>query len=99
MFNSIKKDLKRRNLHKKYEQKRLILQTLINTNTIDPSLRLEFVKKLNNLPRNSSKIRLKNRCVLTGRGKGVSRFTRLSRIKFRELAYTNQLAGWVKTSW
>lgn len=99
MFNSIKKDLKRRTLYKKYEKKRLLLQTLINTNAIDPALRLEFVNKLNKLPRNSSKIRIKNRCVLTGRGKSVSRFTRLSRIKFRELAYNNQLTGWIKTSW
>lgn len=99
MFNSIKRDLKRRHLYKKYEKKRLLLQALINTESIDPILRLEFVKKLNKLPRNSSKVRVKNRCVLSGRGKSISRFCRISRIKFRELAHHGQLLGWIKASW
>lgn len=51
------------------------------------------------LPRNSSPVRLKNRCVATGRGRGFLRDFGLSRIKFRELANDGEIPGVRKSSW
>jgi small subunit ribosomal protein S14 len=55
--------------------------------------------KLAELPRNSSKVRVKHRCDLTGRSRSVYRKFRLSRIALRELASTGQIPGMVKASW
>ena len=55
--------------------------------------------KLNDLPRNSSSIRYRNRCKLTGRTRGVYRKFGLSRIKIRELSMSGDLPGVVKSSW
>lgn len=54
---------------------------------------------LNKLPRNSSPIRLKNRCQVTGRPRGFMRKFNLSRIAFRELAHKGHLPGIKKASW
>ena len=54
---------------------------------------------LSKLPKNSSKIRIKNRCVLTGRSKGVFRYFKLSRIQLRQLTLEGNIPGYSKTSW
>ena len=54
---------------------------------------------LQKLPKNASPVRLKNRCALTGRGKGYMRDFGLSRIKFRELANEGKIPGVRKSSW
>ena len=54
---------------------------------------------LDMLPRNSSKVRLRNRCNITGRGKGFIRMFGISRIKFRELASDGKIPGVRKASW
>jgi small subunit ribosomal protein S14 len=51
------------------------------------------------LPRNSAPVRMRNRCVLTGRSRGYMRKFGLSRIKFRELALRGEIPGVVKASW
>ena len=51
------------------------------------------------MPRNSSPTRIRNRCELTGRPRGVYRKFKLSRIALRELASTGQIPGMVKSSW
>ena len=51
------------------------------------------------LPRDSSKVRLRNRCNITGRGKGYMRMFGISRIKFRELASNGKIPGVTKASW
>ena len=61
--------------------------------------RLKFQNKLNELPRNSSNIRYRNRCKLTGRTRGVYRKFGLSRIKIRELSMSGNLPGMIKSSW
>ena len=61
--------------------------------------RLILQKKLKELPRNTSPIRIRNRCELTGRTRGVYRKFRLSRIKIRELSMAGALPGVVKSSW
>jgi small subunit ribosomal protein S14 len=54
---------------------------------------------LDKLPKNASPVRLKNRCGLTGRGKGYIRFFGISRVKFRELASDGKIPGVKKSSW
>ena len=54
---------------------------------------------LDKLPKNSSKVRLRNRCALTGRGRGFIRMFGVSRIKFRDLATEGKIPGVTKSSW
>ena len=54
---------------------------------------------LDKLPRNSSKVRLRNRCQLTGRPRGYVRMFGISRIKFRDLASEGKIPGVTKASW
>ena len=61
--------------------------------------RLKLQSKLNEPPRNSSHVRIRNRCKLTGRTRGTYRKFGLSRIKLRELSMSGSLPGVVKSSW
>ena len=99
MANFIQRDKKRRFLYSKYELKRLELLSLIQDLTVSKEIRYKSLQELNRLPRNSSPIRIKNRCVLTGRGHSVLSFCSLSRLKFRELAAQGILMGVTKASW
>lgn len=99
MSNSIQRDKKKRLLVLKHELKRLELMSLVHDLTLSKDVRYKILRKLNKLPRNSSRNRIKNRCILTGRGHSVLRFCGLSRIKFRELAAQGLLMGITKASW
>ena len=99
MANFIQKDNKRRQLVLKNESKRLEFKCIIKNLSLPKQVRYEYVSKLNNLNRNSSQIRVRNRCILTGRGRSIYSFCRLSRLKFRELAAQGGLAGIKKSSW
>ena len=97
--SSIQKNLNRKKIVKKYSIKRLKLKKQIMKKDLSMEERLKIQSKLNDLPRNSSKIRIRNRCKLTGRTRGVYRKFGLSRIKIRELSMTGALPGVVKSSW
>ena len=97
--SSIQKNINRRKLVKKFKNQRLLLKNKIKQKDLSMEERLILQKKLNELPRNSSQIRIRNRCELTGRTRGVYRKFRLSRIKFRELSMIGALPGVVKSSW
>ena len=99
MSNSIQRDKKRRILFLNNELKRLELRSLIQDLKISKDVRYKTLRELNKLPRNSSKVRIKNRCILTGRGHSVYRFCSLYRLKFRELASQGLLMGITKSSW
>ena len=99
MTNIVNRDQKRRNLFLKNELKRIQYKSIIKNLFISGDKKDEYVLKFNKIKRNSSKVRVKNRCVLTGRGKAVYRFCRLSRIRFRELASQGLLLGVSKSSW
>ena len=99
MFNSIKRDQKIRCLVKNLELKRLGYKYLINCFFLDKSIRNLYIYKLNDLSRNTSKTRLKNRCVISGRSRSVLNFCKLSRICLRELANNGLVSGIVKSSW
>ena len=99
MKNIVKRDQKRRHLFFKNELKRLQYKSLIKNYKIPGETKEKCVSKLNKIPRNSSRVRVKNRCILTGRGKAVYSFCRLSRIRFRELSSQGLLLGITKSSW
>ena len=95
----VQRDLKRRKLYSKYKAKRENLLSKSKDNTLSTEERFEARLRLAQLPRNSSKNRIRNRCLLTGRPRGVYRKFGLSRIAFRDLASDGKLPGVVKSSW
>ena len=98
-LSSVQKNQNRLKLIEKFNNKRKILKKKIMDKTISIEERLKLQNKLNDLPRNSSSIRYRNRCKLTGRTRGVYRKFGLSRIKIRELSMSGDLPGVVKSSW
>ena len=97
--SSIQKNLNRRNIVKKFSKKRQSLKKQIMKKNLSIEERFKIQSKLNELPRDSSKIRVRNRCKLTGRTRGVYRKFVLSRIKIRELSMSGALPGVIKSSW
>ena len=97
--SSIQKNLNRKKIVKKFNNRRQALKKKIMLKNLPIEERFKIQSKLNELPRDSSKIRLRNRCELTGRTRGVYRKFGLSRIKIRELSMTGALPGVVKSSW
>ena len=98
-LSSIQKNLFRQKLIKKYKTKRKALKSKINDKNISLEERISYQNKLNDLPRNGSSIRYRNRCEVTGRPRGNYRKFGLSRIKLRELSMSGDLPGVVKSSW
>ena len=80
-------------------QKRKDLKQIIMNKSIPMDERFQAQMKLNNMPRDGSSIRVRNRCLITGRPRGNYRKFKMSRIAFRELASTGQIPGIVKSSW
>lgn len=99
MTNRLYRDQTRRRLYAAYEFERLYFLCLQNDLKLPRFLRYRAAQLLNRLPRNSSRVRITNRCILTGRSHSVLRFCRLSRVKFRELALQGVLPGITKSSW
>jgi small subunit ribosomal protein S14 len=97
--SSIQKNLNREYIVKKFFNKRQSLKKEIMKKDISIEERFKIQSKLNELPRDSSKVRVRNRCKLTGRTRGVYRKFGLSRIKLRELSMSGDLPGVVKSSW
>ena len=97
--SSVQKNDLRQTLIKKFRSKRNELKNKIMDKNISLQERIALQNKLNDLPRNSSHIRHRNRCKLTGRARGVYRKFGLSRIKVRELSMTGDLPGMIKSSW
>ena len=98
-LSSIQKNLFRKKLIKKFKFKRELLKSKIKDKNISLEERISLQNKLNDLPRNGSSIRHRNRCEITGRPRGNYRKFGLSRIKLRELSMTGDLPGVVKSSW
>ena len=97
--SSIQKNLKRKLMVKQYKLRRLDLKNKIKNKDLNLEERIKLQSKLNDLPRDSSRIRVRNRCELTGRSRGVYRKFCLSRIKLRELSMSGSLPGVTKASW
>jgi small subunit ribosomal protein S14 len=97
--SSVERNNKRRRMVKAAANKRAKLKAIImNRNTPDEE-RYAAVVKLAEVPRNSSKVRIRNRCELTGRPRATFRKFKLARNKLREYASKGMIPGMVKSSW
>ncbi len=97
--SSIARNRKRERMVEKYAKKRADLKAVIaNPDTSDEEF-YEAQRKLTKLPRNSSYVRLRNRCNVTGRPRAHIRKFGLSRLTFRELASSGQIPGVTRSSW
>ncbi|KAG2672345.1 hypothetical protein I3760_13G035700 [Carya illinoinensis] len=92
-------DHQRRQMAAKFELKRKLFKAFLRDPDLPAEVREQQQYKLAKLPRNSSFTRLRNRCIFTGRPRGVYQFFRMSRIVFRELASRGALNGVKKASW
>ena len=97
--SAIQRNLKRIKMNNRYEKKRTELRKIIKDKKLTLAERFEAQLKLNKLPKNSSKIRIRNRCEITGRPHGVYRKLRISRIALREMASSGKIPGMTKSSW
>ena len=95
----INRELKRELLAKKYKGKRDAFNAIINDSKRSDEERMEARLKLQQLPRNSSPSRQRNRCELTGRPRGTYRKFGLARNKLREAVMSGLVPGMVKGSW
>ena len=97
--SSIEKNKRRRRLVAKYAARREALKATTNDSSLPQEERFAARLKLAALPRNSAKVRVRNRCDLTGRPRGYYRKFNMSRIALRELASAGLVPGVVKSSW
>ena len=97
--SSIQKNLKRIKLAEKFLKKRQNLKKIIKNKKLPLEERFAAQLKLAKLPRNSAKIRIRNRCEITGRPHGVYRKLKISRIALRQLASSGKIPGMTKSSW
>tara|TARA_B100001167_G_C16507523_1_gene184124 strand:- start:37 stop:342 length:306 start_codon:yes stop_codon:yes gene_type:complete len=97
--SSIQRNLKRIRLAKKFLEKRENLKKIIKNKKLPLEERFAAQLKLAKIPRNSAKIRIRNRCEITGRPHGVYRKLRISRIALRDLASKGKIPGMTKSSW
>ena len=97
--SSINKNNKRIKLSNKFFKKRQALKKIIMNKNLTLEERFKAQQKLSNLPRNSAKSRVMNRCQITGRPHGVYRKLKISRIALRQLGLQGKIPGMVKSSW
>ena len=97
--SAIQRNLKRIKLVKKFLKKRANLKKIIKNKKLPLEERFAAQLKLAKVPRNSSKVRIRNRCEITGRPHGVYRKLRISRIALRDLASKGKIPGMTKSSW
>ena len=97
--SAIQRNLKRIKLVKKFFKKRESLKKIIKNKKLPLEERFAAQLKLAKVPRNSSKVRIRNRCEITGRPHGVYRKLKISRIALRELASQGKIPGMTKSSW
>ena len=97
--SAIERNRKRARMARKYEAQRIRLKEIADNRDLPMEERFQARLKLAKLPRNSAKVRVQNRCEVTGRPRGVYRKFKMSRIALRELASNGQVPGMVKSSW
>lgn len=97
--SAVNKNQRRARLVKRYADKRARLKAAAQDRSAAPEERFQAYLKLAELPRNSSKVRLRNRCQVSGRPRGNYRKFKMSRIALRDLASAGQVPGVVKSSW
>ena len=97
--SAVEKNNRRRRLVDQFAAKRKVLKAVVMDRSRDPEERFDATLKLAEMPRNGARVRIRNRCLLTGRPRGYYRKFGLSRIALRDLASEGQIPGVVKSSW
>jgi small subunit ribosomal protein S14 len=97
--SAIQKDKNRRKLVAQYAAKRVRLKAIADNRDLPIEERFQARLKLAEMPRNGAKIRIRNRCEVTGRPRAFYRKFKMSRIALRDLGSTGQVPGLVKSSW
>ncbi|XP_047138965.1 small ribosomal subunit protein uS14 [Hydra vulgaris] len=94
-----RRDMKRRELFKEFEFERSSLRAIAKSDILPASVKMRASEDLANLPRDSSITRIRHRCTLTDRARGVVIKYRISRIKFRDYADKGLISGYTRSSW
>ncbi len=97
--SAVQRNLKRIKMAKKFQNKRKKLKAIINNRKLPLNERFAAQLKLSKLPKNSARIRIRNRCEITGRPHGVYRKLKISRIALRQMASSGKIPGMTKSSW
>ena len=97
--SAIEKNRKRTRMVKKYALRRQKLKAIAKDQTLPAEDRFGARLKLAEMPRNSSPVRVRNRCEISGRPRGFYRKFKISRIALRDLASSGYIPGMVKSSW
>nr|YP_009310477.1 ribosomal protein S14 [Pyramimonas parkeae]AOT98962.1 ribosomal protein S14 [Pyramimonas parkeae] len=99
MKNNKQIDQYRRKLFSKNEVKRLLYKAIAKDMSLNKKIREKAACKLMSYPKNASITRLRNRCIITGRSRGIYQKFKLSRLNFRRLAVKGLIPGIFKASW
>ena len=97
--SAIQKNLKRMKMVNKFEKKRIKLKKIIMNKKLELAERFAAQLKLDKLPKNSSRVRIRNRCGVSGRPHGYYRKLKISRIALRDMASSGKIPGIIKSSW
>ena len=97
--SAIQKNLKRMKMVNKFEKKRIKLKKIIMNKKLELAERFAAQLKLDKLPKNSSRVRIRNRCGISGRPHGYYRKLKISRIALRDMASSGKIPGIIKSSW
>ena len=97
--SAVNKNDKRIKLSNRLYSKREKLKKIVMNKKLPLEERFKAQQKLSKLPRNSSRVRVRNRCQITGRPHGVYRKLKISRIALRQLGLQGKIPGLVKSSW
>ena len=98
-LSSVNKNNRRIKLSEKFSKRREKLKKIIMDKKLPLEERFKAQQKLSQMPRNSAKIRVMNRCKITGRPHGVYRKLKISRIALRDLGLAGLIPGMTKSSW
>ncbi len=97
--SSIEKEKRReKTVKQKWEKRQALKQTAADMNLSEEERHAARIA-INKMPRDSSRVRLRNRCLLTGRARGYIRQFKVSRLSFREMALNGLIPGVTKSSW
>ncbi len=97
--SAIEKNNKRRKVVARYAERRAALKAMVRDKSVSLEERFNAQLKLNQLPRDASPVRVRNRCEVTGRPRAFYRKLKMSRISLRNLGNQGQVPGMVKSSW
>ena len=97
--SAVQKNLKRMKMVSRFEKKRAKLKKIIMNKKLELAERFAAQLKLDKLPKNSSRVRIRNRCGVSGRPHGYYRKLKISRIALRDMASAGKIPGIIKSSW